>query len=179
MAALPPFNTERWWIVYTNNGTTHRLMMRTNAGATAANVSLTLQGVFSRLAPILYATSILGLEFSVINSNVRNAATYSGTASFGTGSGSGVDTRARALSFVGRSPDGRKNRLFVFGAKDISEGDYRVDTTESTDVAALVTYLNGATGAFLSISGAQPVYKNYANIGFNDHWIKAYRKAGG
>jgi len=179
MAALPPSNTTRWWAVYTNNNTQHRLMVRTAASVTAAQANTFFNTLFNTLAPIIFSTAVQNLETAVLGSNVRNIVAWTGPASYGAGSEAGTDGRARAFSFVGRSVDGRKTKLFVFGGKPFSEGDYRIDTSEDAAVLAAVNLLNGANGVYLSISGLQPVWKGYANIGYNDHWIKEYRKAGG
>jgi hypothetical protein len=179
MAPLPQSNTMRWWAVYTANSTQHRLMIRTAPGVTAAQMNTIFTSLFNNLTSALNTINVQNLEFADLGSNVRNTAAWTGPASFGSGTEVDTDGRARSFSFVGRSQDGRKARVFVFGVKPFSEGDYRVDTSEAVAVANTVTFLNGASGVFLSISGAQPTWKGYANIGFNDHWIKQYRKAGG
>ncbi len=176
LTPLPEDNTERWWIIYTNNGTTHRMMARTLVGLTAASMSTNFQSIFAALTGTLNATTIVGMEKASKGSGVRNPQTYSGTTTFGSGTELDTDGRARALSFVGRSAGGRKSRLFLFGVKAIPEGDYRVDTTESAGVASAVIALNLPAGSFLSIDELKPIWKAYANIGYSDHWIKEYRK---
>jgi hypothetical protein len=153
--------------------------MRTNDGQNAPAISTVFSQFYNHIQNQVYQTTITGMEFAVRGSNVRNLAVYTGQASWGLGTGVNEDTRNRTWSFVGRSPDGRKSRLFVFGAKAIQEGDLRVDTGESTIVQSVVTFLNGAVGTFNSISGAHPTWKGYANVGYNDHWARVYRKAGG
>lgn len=179
MAALPQSNTMRWWLVYTVNSTQHRMMCRTADGVTAAQMNTIFNSLLNNITTGINAITPLNLEFANKGSNVRNTAVWTGAASYGTGTEAGNDGRARTASFVGRSSDGRKARLFIFGLKPFSEGDYRIDTSEGVAVANVVSFLNGASGVFFSISGTQPVWKGYANIGYNDHWIKQYRKAGG
>lgn len=179
MAPLPQSNTARWWLVYTVNGSTHRMMVRTTPAVTSAGANNLFDGLLDLLVPTVNSIAPQNLEFSVAGSNVRNAAAWTGSPTYGTGTEVGTDGRPRTWSFVGRSTGGRRTKLFVFGTKGISEGDMRVDLTESTAVAAVVNYLNTAVDVFLSIDGLKPVYKGYANVGYNDHWIKQYRRAGG
>lgn len=176
MAPLPPSNSERWWLVYQVNGDTHRLMMRTATGATAANVSLTLHGLINRMAPDLNLLTPLNLEYAFINSNVRNTALWSQAASYGAGDESTNDGRARSASFVGRAISGRRARLFLYGFKRNASGDYRTNIEENAQVLAAVAYLNGANGAFLAVDRSQPTYKGYVNVGYNDHWVKVARR---
>jgi len=176
MAALPQSNTMRWWAVYTCNGSEHRVMARTGPAATAASMSTVFSTLFANLAGQMVATTITGLEQSLAGSNIRLLHPYTGAQPTGTGTNIDNDQRARTLSFVGRTAGGHKSRLFVFGIDAFSEGDYRVDTTESTFVAAVVTQLVNTPGVFLGIDGLAPVWHSYANIGYNDHWIKVYRK---
>ena len=179
MAVHDPTATARWWLIYNNNSTEHRLMMRTANAATNIIVSGFFSTLLGHLAANLNSTTVLGMEHAIQGSNVRNPATYTGTVSFGGGTEASQDVRPRFWSFTGRGADGAKTKIFVFGTKAMSEGDLRVDTTESALVAAAVNFLNTTTGAFLSITGLQPIWHLYANVGFNDHWTKVYRRAGG
>jgi len=176
MAALPQSNTERWWCIYTTNNTTHRVMCRTLDGTTATQMASVFGPFFTQMATHRTSTTILGLERALKNSNVRIPFAYSGSPPGGTGSDTDNDGRARVFSFVGRSLDGRRTKIFMFGANATPEGDYRLDTSESAALTTQVNWLNAAVGVFLSISGQQPIWKAYANIGYNDHWIKEYRK---
>lgn len=179
MAALPQSNTARWWLVYNVNSTQHKLMVRTLGSATGAQMNTVFNTLLGIVSAATNQITPLNLEFAVQGSNVRNTVAWTGAPTYGLGTEVGTDGRARTFSAVGRSTDGRKSKLFIFGAKTFSEGDYRVDIGEGTAVANLITHLNSASGVYLSISGLQPVWKGYVNIGFNDHWIKQYRKAGG
>lgn len=179
MAIHDPKATARWWLIYNNNSTEHRLMMRTANAATNIIVSGFFQSLFTAVAGTLNSTTVLGLEHAIQGSNVRNPATYTGTVSFGAGTEAAVDTRPRCWSFTGRGADGAKTKVFIFGTKQTGEGDLRIDTSESANVASAVNFLNTTTGAFLSITGLQPIWHLYANVGYNDHWTKEYRKLGG
>lgn len=150
--------------------------VRTADGMTPAAVSDFFRVFLQIHDGMLLQTAVLGLEYSLKGSNVRLPATYSGLSSFGGGSQDNNDRRARFISYTGRSADGHKVRLFLFGPSDISQGDYRVSAPESAIIAAAVTNLNAATDHFLTISSMQASWHAYANVGFHDHWIKEYRK---
>jgi hypothetical protein len=152
------------------------MCVRTVDGLTALQMSPVFQNLFTHMSARLNATVIQGLERALRGSNVRNPFSYTGLVNFGLGTEIDTTERPRADSFTGRSIDGRKSKLFVFGTKGIGEGDMRVDITESAAIDEMVTFLNGANGVFLSISALQPVWHQYANVGYNDHWIKEYRK---
>lgn len=177
--ALPPSSTKRWWLVYTVNGSTHRMMARTAAGVDAAGANSTFNAFLNNIAASSNAIRPQTLEFAAAGTDVRTLAGWTGAPSYGTGDNTVDDRRARTVSFVGRTPGGHKTRVTVFGIKDIAEPDYRVDTTESAVIAATVAFLNGAIDVFIGIDGARPVWHLYGNINFNDHWIKAFRRAGG
>lgn len=169
----------RWWAVYTVNNATHRIGVRTANGVTSAQANTFFHTLFNTHAPVLNSVVPLTLEFAVQGSNVRNLSAWTGSASYGIGVQDGNDRRARFTTYVGRSTDGRKSKLYLFGLQDISEGDYRVSGAESAVVQAFLNILNVANGVYLSISGQQPVWKGYANVAFHNHWVKQFRKLGG
>lgn len=178
MAPLPQSNTERWWLIYANNNTEHRMGIRTADGQNNVGISAVFQGFMTQINSIALSTTVLGLERALKGSNVRIPFPYTGTVPGGTGTQVDTDRRARFLTFTGRSQDGRKQKVFWFGVQDITEGDYRVDTSESVAIANVVTHLSGAVNVYWSISGLPVTWHAYANIGYHDHWIKQYRKGG-
>jgi len=151
------------------------MMIRTGDGAVASVVSSTFHGIFNRLTNLIYELRPQNMEYALRGSNVRNTAPWTNNAFYGGGTAFDTDLRAKTLSFVGRDLLGHKSRFFVYGYKGSANGDYRVQIGENADVASVVTYLDAATGAFLSVGGGQPVWKGYANVDFNDHWIKRAR----
>jgi len=93
---------------------------------------------------------------------------------FGTGS-TNSETVPFFVDFVGRSTGGRRVRLTLFG-KSGSLSDYKLTTSESTEVAAALVVLNNATGTFLSIDGLQPFWYPYADVGVNAYWQRQQRQ---
>lgn len=175
IVALPPHNTERWWMLYTVNGLSHRMMMRTGDGALPATVVSTFAGILTRITPEINEIVPTGLERALRGSDVRLPFAWTGAASYGLGNADASFIRAESISFTGRSTAGHKARMFLFGYKLGSNGDYRSTGAESAAIASVVSFLNGAVGAFLAIDGLQPTYHDYGNIGLNDHWVKKLR----
>jgi len=175
MAALPPSNTVRYFLDYTVNGIEHTIQMRVGAGATDGGASSSFSAFLATLSPNFYLINVIGMRKANLGSDVTNPVTYTGTTSFGSGTASDNLARAAFLSFVGRSTDGRRVRIFVYGTKITAEGDYRVDVSEAAEVDSAVFLLNSATGVFLTISGLQPVWKAYANEGVNAYWQRRSR----
>jgi hypothetical protein len=176
VVALPPSSTKRWWLDYTVNGDSHSILMRADAGQSAAQVS----GVFSTLLTgfgdaNLYQYDVTGLRYAEVGSDVSLPAPYTGDAQFGTGTAVSTDQRAKTLSFTGRDVAGHKVKFFMYGIKMQAQGDYRISIGEDVAIGAAITYLTNLTEHFWTIAGLQPIWNGYANVGWNDHWIKRAR----
>lgn len=86
------------------------------------------------------------------------------------------------ITIPGRSTvTGKRWRFEFLGAaitetfSETTEGDWRITTAESLGVAALVAALE-ALGS-VAIDGVEPVIKQYANIGYNKHWVAKLRRS--
>jgi hypothetical protein len=121
------------------------------------------------------ASTITSVERALIGSNVFNPEPGSGMlgTTFGSGSGN-VNSDARAIGFVGRSSDGRRTRLFLFGYGS-DDPNFRILPSENPNVGTVVTAFNDPDVPLLTISGLAPVFNNYANVKPNDHWVKKGR----
>jgi len=62
--------------------------------------------------------------------------------------------------------------LFGFGSADTN---FRILPSENPNVGNVVSLLNDPDTPLLTISGTAPVFNEYANINFNDHWVKDAR----
>jgi hypothetical protein len=176
MAALPESNTTRWWLDYTVSGQAHSMLMRTTTDKTAAQVSTVFSGFFDLLdTASVYQIDVTGMRKALVGSNVTLPQTYLGTTQFGAGTAIGNDFRAKTFSFTGRDDTGHKIKLFVFGAITQADGDYRLQVGTDTHIDQVVDYLNALNGFWNTINEGHPVWNAYANVGFNDHWIKRAR----
>lgn len=177
VAALPPTNTERWFYDYTVEGDQHSLMMRSADAITPAEAATAIDLFLIQIDSELVTLTTVGLRVALVGSNITNPADPTGLA--GTyGSGSGVVINAPLqVTFVGRSADGHKARVGIFGWNGQTDDSWRMTSAEVAAVAAEVTNLNSLStgGLFVSISGAGALWRPYANIGYNDHWIKKAR----
>lgn len=177
IAALPPSNTERWFYDYTVLGDQHSLMMRVDnprtPGEAAEAIDLFLLQIDSELVEI----TTVGLRVALAGSNITNPASPVGlSATYGSGAGAQVNAPLQ-VTFTGRSVDGHKSRVGIFGWNGQTDDSWRMTGAEVAAVAAEVTNLNSlsAAGFFCSISGVGALWHPYANIGYNDHWVKVAR----
>lgn len=175
--ALPPSNTERWFLHYHVGSVSHTMMMRTSEGQSEANVSDAFDGLLAGLATILATVTIDGLEVSLISSDVRNPAVWGGASTYGTGSQPDAYEPVE-LTFPGRSTGGHKARVSVFGYKEPIPTDFRLSSSENANIANAVAALDSFSGRFLAIDGIAPIWHPYANVGFNDHWTGEARTSG-
>lgn len=176
VTALPPSNTERWWLDYTVNGDAHSMLMRTTDGQTAAAVSSVFEDFLALFtSDNIYGITPTGLRVALKGSDVSLPATYTGASSFGSGTAVDTDLRAKTFSLTGRDASGHKVRLFVFGAKSGANGNYRVDRGENFIMDSVEDYLTALSDHWQTIAGLHPIWNLYANTGWNDHWIRRAR----
>jgi len=172
MAPLPPNNTARFKVFYTTIGHQHTLEIR--SGASPGAVGVIVDQFFTALSAISFLKTIDEVQFAASGSNVFNAVT-SGIEgnTYGVGAGSITDVPVY-IDFVGRSSGGRRVRLASFGHGSVGV-DYRYLAGESIPVDAAVSVLQSAGGSLLAIDGLTPIWKAYANGGYNAYWQRAIR----
>jgi hypothetical protein len=171
---LNPNNTERWFLDYTVGGIQHSLLMRTAIPYTDANASTAIGGLLTAAGTLIQQITIVGLRKAVQGSNVTNAATWSGNATYGTGAIPN-NNRARFISWVGRDTLGYRVRATLFGAAGTLDDNYRMTNVESSLVAAVNTYLAGRTNDWVTLAFNHPTWKSYANVGYNAYWTRQIR----
>ena len=174
---LNPFNTERWFYDYTVLGDQHSLMMRTPNELDAGSAGEQIDAFLTAIEGGLIEITTIGLRVARAGSNITNAeGTVGLAANYGTGAGSAINAPLQ-VTFVGRSNDGHKARVGIFGWDGQTDSSWRMTVVENSDVLAGVTFLQAitASGFFTSISGEPVVWHPYANIGYNDHWVKVAR----
>lgn len=172
MAPLPVTNTPRYKVFYTVNGVQHVQEWRSHLSPSAMSVDLV--AFWTAIAALLYATVIDDVQFAASGSNIFNSVTMSfvGT-SYGSGTGA-IGTVPYFLSFVGRSSDSRRLRVYFYGVNGLG-GDYRFVAGESTAVDNVIGALNAAGGDLKTIGDLTPVWKSYANAGASAYWQRNVR----
>jgi len=142
--------------------------------ASPATIGIIVDQLFTALGTQVLATVIDQVTFAADGSNVFNLVT---TGVEGNTYGSGttdVSESGRFVSFIGRSSGGRRVRLYVFGFITVSH-DFRFVAGEVTQVDDAIDVLQAAGSTLVAIDDIQPIWKNYANAGYNAHWQKAVR----
>lgn len=175
--ALPPLpenNTARYFVDYEGPYGKHSAQFRANHGGDPASVIPTIQGLINAIKPAIFAdTTFNGLRFADVGSNISNPLTWAPI------QGTAVGTLApefypRFFAFWGRGPDGRETKLTFYGGNIGVSADYRMTGGENSTVAAGVLYLN-TQSVFQTISGSRPIWKQYANTGYNAYFQRKRR----
>jgi len=177
LAPLPPSNTERWWLEYTDQGVSHKMLMRCADERSAGEVAEAYDTFLASIVDGINVLTIVGLSHAAAGSNVTNPEDPTGlAATYGLAAGDPINIPLE-MTFPGRSRDGRKTFVSLFGWAAQTDETWRYDATIGSIVINGVTALNGlsASGFFVSISGARVFHKNYANVSFNDYWVKKRR----
>jgi len=186
MADFAPNFTARYTVMYSTLGLTHRMMWRIprGAGATGLTNIIAKMGAFLTGAePLMFTDwTLLSATYQVEDSDFSIAAALP-TAPTGA---IAVPTNPKSqatlhTSFVGRSNQGQKARIFMWGLNIGPENtalasfdDFRVNASETTDIAFLISVLNGSPA--LVASDDNPVtWYPYVNTKFNDAWVPVVR----
>jgi len=176
VTALPPSNTVRYWLDYVVNGDPHSMQMRIPNGATDGDVADVFSGLLDLMdTNAFYLWDVVGMRKADKGTDVSLPVTYAGTMAAGSGSSVDGDFRAHTYSMTGRDASGHKVKVFWYGAKLQANGDYRIQNGENASTDVLIDYLTALSGFFVTINALQPIWNNYVNTGWNDHWIKSRR----
>jgi hypothetical protein len=116
------------------------------------------------------------LEFAAASSNVFNDIPFTPIAGTHTGSGDPL-LSAVMCSFVGRTPEGTRIRLYVFTTMLAPDSNYRITSAEGPLVAATLAVLRSQTNPIVAVDGGTPVWKDYMNIGVSKYWMTRRRRA--
>jgi len=126
------------------------------------------------LGSSMFIHTITSVDFAASGSDIFNPVT-TGIEGTTYGSGAGAEfNEPWAITFVGRTAGGRRVRLALFGFTTLGN-NYRIGPGENTFVDAGIDVLQAAGANFLGIDGLVPVWRTYANVQVNDHWIKEAR----
>jgi hypothetical protein len=175
MAPLPPESTARAWLDYNDGINEHSIQMRLGPTATLVNINTSFHTLLTALAPILHQLTIVGLRVASDNSNVTNPATWTGSATYGTGTLLPEDA-PREIRFIGRSADGRQGSASVFGYSGTTPAIYRLNNSITQIFNAIAVLDAGySSDLWLSISTQRLIWKPYASFNFNSYWEKEAR----
>jgi len=172
MAPLPSNNTGVLYVDYTTCGEQHTLQFRFNTSASFNDSMALADGFLTALTGGLNLVTIDGARVRDAGTNVTYPVTWTGAATYGTTTGPHNES-AYYYDFVGRSIDGRRCRVAVFGAggdHDAADNDYRISASSSTAVAAAIAALESDGNAACSISGNAVNWQQYCNTGVNAYW---------
>jgi len=158
--------------------------MRARGGGTDLSLALgTIDAFLIAIQNVLAEDFVVtSVSYALRDSNIFLPASYT----FGAVGTISVDlalrsTGALETSFVGRTVTGGRVCQFVYGVywtpgatSDIST-DFRVLSSESTDIAAGVAALNTGLG-LVGNDGGSITWYDYANVGYSAYWKKRLRQ---
>lgn len=172
MAALPPDNTARYRVNYTTVGKQHAFQVRSAMSPSAFGTFV--NAFLNQLSTVMYASTVADVVWAPSGSSVFNPVTTGAEGhTWGSGAGTVIEI-PQFVNFIGRTSGGHRVRLAVFGV-GVSSVDYRFLAGENSAIDNTINHLVLNASTLLGIDGLNPVWKNYANTGFNAYWQKAVR----
>jgi len=175
--ALPADNTDRWFYDYSVGGFQHTMLVRTTGGQLAGDVIPHIDEFLTNLGAYLAEITTVGLRLAVQGSSVTNSVSTAGlNTTYGTGAQGAIYAPVQT-TFTGRDVSGHKGRVGIFGAVTLNDSTYRITVAENTLIADAIGALEDAAvdGVFCSINANRLLWHQYANVGLNDHNVKALR----
>lgn len=172
MPALPGNNTAVLYVDYTVGTFTHTMQFRFNASGSASDAMAAADAFLTALSAGLVTLNITGARVRDAGGSVSYPVTWTGASSYGSG-GANPDNSAYFFDFVGRSLDGRRCRVSVFGnsaAADNTQHDFRLNASASATIANAIAALEADPNTPCSISGDTVNWHQYANVGTNAYW---------
>jgi hypothetical protein len=174
---LPASNTKRYFLTQVADTYQHTMMVRVGPAVTDAAAITELAALCAIFVPIAFvSTAWTALSVAQAGSDVRNPVP-GWTTIVGTSAGNQPDlTRPYAWQYKGRSADGRKCKLFVYGLSPTVPDTYEMDPIlAGSALKSAQVRLNSQPGFYLSISGQQPAWYDRLTVAPNDHWIGVAR----
>jgi len=176
MAALPQSNTARFFLDYSDGVNEHSATFRISNTATLVTIKSQVDTFLDQLSGILFTITILGCRVAVSGSNVTNPTPWTGNTTYGTLS-MPAEFAPQELRFIGRSTDGRRVSVSMYGFDGAIPPTYRITSASNPVIEAAILALSNASalGVGLTITGQLPVWKAYASFNFNSYWEKEAR----
>jgi hypothetical protein len=177
MTPLPANNTGVLFVDYSVCGENHTMEVRYDGGGSVADAAVFADQLLTAASPGLFLLTILGTRHRAAGSNVSLPTIWPGSATYGSGSGAHYQS-AWYADLVGRSDDGRRCRIAVFGFQEVADttnNDYRVLRSESSIADDMVAAAEAGVHAPASIGGFLCSWHQYINIGVNAYWRNRIR----
>lgn len=175
MAPLPPNTTARVLLDYSVAGYEHTMECRIKTGATSQDAVDAMASLIGALDAQLYESTFVGLRRIDEGANVSYPLSETFAASWGDGAAVGNET-AQYYDFVGRSADGRRVRVAIFGAKIVSNNDvYRLPKSLGGLWEDALDAIAADPDVFVTISEQSPLWHPYINTGINAYWRNKVR----
>jgi len=176
MTGLPSSNTPRLYIDYTVGGEQHTMTFRYQETGSQEAALSTLVEMWAFMDGALYATTIDGARFSLVNSDVTNPVEWPGDAAYGTGSPA-AGQEMRFFSMVGKDPSGRRWRSEWFGGTQAIPTSWRLPYGTNATMDDMFDHLQAAlaAGTLCSIAGNTVLMRKYYNFKYADHEIAKKR----
>lgn len=171
MAPLPNNNTAVYYLDYDVEGHGHTIQARFSETGSVNDAAAMLDAFLTAFGTNLYLINILGARVRDAGGNVSYPVTWDGDATYGSGT-EGQYATAQYGDFVGRSIDGRRCRIAVFGVKgivDTAGDDFRFPSSVGY-VGAALAVLEASGDTPCSISGLPVNWHQYMNSGINAYW---------
>jgi len=176
MAPLPEDNTKRYWLAYHCKGETHHAQMRTVDDYADSDAISTLTALAVALQP-MWANDCGadGVLVAEAGSNVRNPVAGF-TPVVGTHGGTTADINLPfETTWTGRARSGRRWEMGIFCLQYTLTSTWPVTSLTGTGLDTVRALFVAAADHYLAIDHAKPVFNNWVNFSYNDHWIKAAR----
>jgi hypothetical protein len=174
--ALPPLlpsNTPRFRVNYTASNHNHSFQIR--SGASPAAIGTHITTFLTTMTSLLFQLVVVDVEWAPAGSDVFNPV-VTGAEGHVTGAGtpSAPTLEPLAINFIGRTSGGRRVRRAIFGAMG-GGTNYRYTPGENANVDNAINVLQAAGSMLQGIDGLTPIWHNYANVKYFDHWVREVR----
>lgn len=184
MPDFAPNFTPRYKVNYTVHGKGHSFQVRVARGTTDPTGVATKMGSFlAAMEGLLLASwTAVSASFALEDTDIfLPAPVPTGFTPASSESGLTTNVDAIALSFVGRSANGGRGMLFLYGTgfglnvTTATYADYRITAAESTAISDAVSALDELSPALVANDNGVVNWYGYANIKANDYWVDQLR----
>ena len=177
MAKLPANNTGRVWVDYSTANAQHSLMLRHPTSADRFQLIGAMADLFAALSPEMYQIDILGARYANLGSDVTLPMTWVGSSTYGSSQEPPINM-PRFCSLTGRSYQGRRWAVQIYGVKTNAPVDYRLPWSASPNWQIIGDFIETASvdGTIAAIDGSAIFLHEYVNFNYNDHWVGEARK---